>query len=157
MKEKTDKIITWLALGVALIATVFSIVFAMNNGGVKDLNAVQQGSMFDITYIILLCIIAISIIAILLFLVVKLVNRFRLQPGYWKKFLLIVAVVAAVCVLAIVFTTGDDVKAALLEKYNVSVNTSYWIGAACYLVYIEVILAALAIIFTEVLTSLKKK
>ena len=158
MKEKTDKLITWCGLGVALVCFVLAILFAMNNGSdVKSLDAVQQGGLFDTIYWILVALVGISIIAILVFLCVKLADRFKNVPGYAKKFFIILAVAVVVCVLSFVLAKGDDVTLALMEKNDITEGTSKLIGAACIMVYFLVIGAALCIIYAEVAKSFKKK
>ena len=138
MKEKTDKLITLLGLGIAVVCTVLAIVFAMNNGGVKDLAAVQANGLFDATYWILICFVAIAIAAIVFFLIVKLANNFKEQPGYWKKFLMLVGIVVAVVVISYLLSKGNDVTLALMEKNNISESTSKLIGAACSILYTEI-------------------
>ena len=157
MKETTRKLITLCGLGVAIIATVLAILFAMNNGGVKELAAVKANGLFDATFWILVCLIAISLLAIVWFLVKALAKHFAEDKGYWKKFLGIVLAIVVVCVLAFVISKGNDVSLALMEKQNITESTSKLIGAACYVVYILVIAAAVAIVYTEVAKSFKKK
>ena len=157
MKQATDKIITFVGLGIAILCTVLSILFAMNNGDVKVLEAVRNGGLFDATFWILLCLIIFSIAAIVVFLVIKLGKRFAEDKGYWKKFLGIVAAIVEVLVIAFVLSKGNDVSIALMEKQNITEGTSKLIGAACIVVYIMVIAAACSIIYSEVAKSLKKK
>ena len=156
MKESTRKLITWAGLIIAGICTVLSIVFAMYNGDVKELSAVKANGLFDATFYILLCLIAVSIIAILAFVCVSLAKKFSEDKGYWKKFLGIVAAIVVVCVLAFVLSKGNDVSPALMEKHDVTEATSKLIGAACYMVYILVIVAAVAIVYTAIAKSFKK-
>ena len=130
----------------------------MNNGSdVKSLDAVQQGGLFDTIYWILVALVGISIIAILVFLCVKLADRFKNVPGYAKKFFIILAVAVVVCVLSFVLAQGDDVTLALMERNDITEGTSKLIGAACIMVYFLVIGAALCIIYAEVAKSFKKK
>lgn len=157
MKEKTDKLITFIGLGVALLCTVLAIVFAMNNGDVKSLDSVRQGGLFDATYWILALMVILSIVAIVIFLFVKLANRFKEVPGYAKKFFIILGIAIVACLAAFLLAKGDDVTPALMEKSGTSEGTSKLIGAACILVYILVIGAAGCIIYAEVAKSLKKK
>ena len=157
MKQATDKIITLAGLGVALLCTVLSILFAMNNGDVKVLEAVKNGGLFDATFYILLCLVIFSIAAIVFFLVIKLAKRFAEDKGYWKKFLGLVAIIVVVLVVAFVLSKGGDVNLALMEKHNITEGTSKLIGAACIVVYILVIAAACSILYSEVAKSLKKK
>ncbi|MGX8712286.1 MAG: hypothetical protein ACSW8I_01205 [bacterium] len=157
MKEKTDKLIIYCGLGVAILCFVLAIIFAMNNGGVKDLAAVKAGGLFDTIYWILIALIAVSVIAILYFLCVKLADRFKSVPGYAKKFFIILGVAIVACLLAFLLAKGNDVTPALMEKSGTSEGTSKLIGAACIMVYILVIGAACSIVYAEIAKSLKKK
>ena len=156
MKESTRKLITWAGLIIAGVCTVLSIIFAYFNGGVKELEAVKANGLFDATFYILLCLVAASIIAILVFVCTGLSKKFSEDKGYWKKFLGIVAAIVVVCVLAFVLSKGNDVSPALMEKHDVTEATSKLIGAACYMVYILVIAAAVSIVYTAIAKSLKK-
>ena len=157
MKEKTDKIITFAGLGIAILCTVLAIIFAMYNGDTKTLADVQQGGLFDTTYWILVALVVIPIVAIVLFLIVKLANRFKDVPGYAKKFFIVLGIAVVVCVASFLLSKGDDVTPALMEKFSVTEGVSKLIGAACILVYILVIGAACCIVYAEVAKSLKKK
>ena len=156
MKESTRKLITWAGLIIAGVCTVLSIIFAYFNGGVKELEAVKANGLFDATFYILLCLIAVSIVAILVFACSSLSKKFNEDKSYWKKFLGIVAAIVVVCVLAFVLSKGNDVSPALMEKHDVTEGTSKLIGAACYIVYILVIVAAVSIVYTAIAKSLKK-
>ena len=157
MKEKTDKLITLLGLGIAVICTLLVIIFAMNNGGVKELSAVKANGLFDVTYWILICFVVLSIAAIAFFLVIKLASRFKEEPGYLKKFLTLVGIVVVVLVVSFLLSKGNDVPLALMEKNNITEGTSKLIGACCWVVYIMVIGAAVAILYSEVSKLIKKK
>ena len=157
MKEITRKIITFVVLGIAIVATVLSVLFAMNNGDVKDLAAVKANGLFDATFWILICLVAVSIIAILWFVIKGMAKKFAEDKGYWKKFLGILLAIVVVCIAAYAMSKGNDINQALMEKNNISESTSKLIGAACYVVYILVIAAACAIVYTEVAKSFKKK
>lgn len=158
MKEKTDKLITYVGLGIAILCFLLALLFAMNNGSdVKTLADVQKGGLFDTIYWILIAMVCISIVAIVVFLCVKLADRFKTVPGYAKKFFIILGVAIVACVVAFVLAKGNDVTPALMEKFEVTEGTSKLIGAACILVYILVIGAAGCIIYAEVAKSLKKK
>ena len=75
MKEKTDKLVTLVCLGLAVLATVFAVVFALD----IDNNAFFYG----ITYWMLLILLGVSIIAIVVFLCKKLADRFKTQPSWF--------------------------------------------------------------------------
>ena len=96
------------------------------------------------------------IVAIVVFLCVKLADRFKTVPGYAKKFCIILGVAIVACLAAFLLAKGNDVTPALMEKFDVTEGTSKLIGAACILVYILVIGAAGCIIYAEVAKSLKK-
>jgi hypothetical protein len=156
MKERTDKIITLLGLGIAVVCTILAILFAMQNGGVKELEAVKSNGLFDATYWILIAFVAISIVAILFFLVKKLASKFATEKGYLGKFLMLCGVVVVVLVASYLLSNGNDINEAMMEKFNVSTGTSKLIGAACIVVYIMVIGAALSILVTECAKLFKK-
>ena len=66
-------------------------------------------------------------------------------------------VIVVACVIAFVLAKGTDVSPALMEKNDITEGTSKLIGAACILVYILVIAAAVSIIYSECSKALKKK
>ncbi|MBR1850358.1 MAG: hypothetical protein IJ789_03190 [Bacteroidales bacterium] len=149
MKEKTDKLVTIVCLALAVLAAVFAIVFALNTSG--------NSAFYGITYTMLLIMVAVAIVGILVFLVLKLANRFKTQPGYLKKFLILIGLVVVVCVASYLLATGNDVSSALLEKNNLTEGSSKLIGAACIMVYILVIGAACSILYVECSKLFKKK
>lgn len=158
MKEITDKLITYVGLGVALVCLVLAVLFAMANGSdVKTLDMVQKGGLFDTIYWILMALVCISIVAIIIFLCIKLADRFKNVPGYAKKFFIILGVAIVVCTASFLLAKGNDVTLALMEKNDITEGTSKLIGAACILVYFLVGGAACCIIYSEVAKSLKKK
>ena len=158
MKEKTDKLITYVGLGIAIVCFLLAILFAMNNGSdVKTLADVNHGGLFDTIYWILVAMVCLSIVAIVYFLCVKLADRFKTVPGYAKKFFIILGVAVVICLAAFLLAKGNDVTPALMEKSGTTEGTSKLIGAACILVYILVIGAAGCIVYAEIAKSLKKK
>ena len=159
MKEKTDKILTLVLLGVSLITAVFAVIFALQSDskhlmdGIRELGNNFSG-MFDVAYWILVILLAIAICAIVVFLVKKLALRFKEEPGYLKKFLLLIAIIVGLLVVSFLLAKGGDVD---LVKYDITEGTSKLIGAACIMVYIIVIGAALAILVTEIMPKSNKK
>ena len=146
MKEKTDKILTLALLALAIVATVFAFVFA--------LNTVNNSGMFDLAFWMLVIMIGFSILAIVVFLCKKLLERFKTEKGYLTKFLLLIALIVILLVVSFVLAKGGDVD---IVKYGISEGVSKLIGAACILVYIIVIGAALSILVTEVMPKSNKK
>ncbi|MBR1784278.1 MAG: hypothetical protein IJ760_02435 [Bacteroidales bacterium] len=168
---KTDKVITWVGLCIAVLCTVLAIFFAMRNGKVKELAAVRSNGLFDATYWILVCLVVASVAAMLIFLLVRIANSFKedkevrrlnQQNGtrngmsYAAKFFLLIGIVVVVCLVSYMLSKGNDVTPALMEKNNISESTSKLIGAACWMVYILVIGAAVAIVYTEIAKMTKK-
>ncbi len=148
MQEKSKKMITLLMLGLAVIASILAIVFAMNQ---------NNEGMYWAAYWVTLVMVVISIIGILGFALMKLIKNFKENPKQAKKTLLIFAIAIVAVVVSFLLATGTDVSQALLDKNNLTVGTSRWIGAAVVLVYIMVIAAALAIVYVECSKLFKKK
>ena len=108
----------------------------------------------SVAFWILVILLAIAICAIVVFLVKKLALRFKEEPGYLKKFLLLLGVIVVLLVVSFLLAKGGDVD---IVKYDITEGTSKLIGAACILVYIIVIGAALSILVTEVMPKSNKK
>ena len=162
MKEKTDKILTLVLLGVSVIATIFAVMFALQSDPKHIMEGIREvgngfSGMYDIAFWMLVIFIAIALCAIIVFLIKKLASRFKDEPGYLKKFLVLVGVILAVLVVSFLLSRGNDVNPALLDKHDLTEGASKFIGAACILVYIIVIGAALSIVVTEVMPKSNKK
>ncbi len=159
MKEKTDKLLTLVLLGVSLITAVFAVIFALQSDSKHVMDGIRElgnnfSGMFDVAFWILVILLAIAICAIVVFLVKKLASRFKDEPGYLKKFLLLIGIIVVLLVVSFLLAKGTDVD---IVKYNITEGTSKLIGAACILVYIIVIGAALSILVTEVMPKSNKK
>ena len=146
MKEKTDKMLTLVMLLLGVLCAVFAFFFAVN------VETNPQSGLFDIVFWILVAMIAVSIVAALIFMFKSLAEKGKLL----KFFLGLIAVVAVLFVLYLL-SNGSDISAGMLDRYGATETTSKWIGAFCYLVYILVIGAACAILYTEIAKSFKKK
>lgn len=157
MKEKSDKILTLVMLGVALLATVFAVLFAIDNGGKDSLEGLVRPGTFDFAYIILMCLVGAAILGIVCFLVIKLVNRFMSDSKYWIKFVTVLAICVAVVVVSFLLSSGSDVPAEFLEKNETSEGVSKLIGTACIMVYILAAGSIISILFTEVAKTFKKR
>lgn len=164
MKEKTRKLIMWVMLGLSLIGGIFAVIHATGSdpknmleaGSMQEIGN-QFSGMYDITYFMLVAIFAIAIIAILYFVFRQFFNNFKDDRKKAIKALAIIGLAIVVCLVSFLLATGTDVSQALLDKNNLTVATSKWIGAACILVYILVIGAAAAIVYVEVSKLFKKK
>ena len=149
MKEKTDKLLTLVMLGLAVVASVFAIVFALNTD--------KFAGLYNIAYWMLLLLVICSIAAIVIFAGKKLGDNFKTQKGYAKKFCIILGAAVVVLLASFLLAKGTDVSAVLLEKNGLTESSSRLIGAACILVYILVIAAACSIVYVEVAKLSKKK
>ncbi|MBQ0160001.1 MAG: hypothetical protein MJZ99_04830 [Bacteroidales bacterium] len=144
MKEKTDKLLTLCMMGLGVLCAVFAFLFAQNT--------VSNSAMFDIVFWLLLGIAGVSIAAILYFMFKSIISK-----GNLVKFLIGVAAAVALVVVLYLISSGSDVSIALLEKNGLTTSGSKLIGACCYMVYLIVIVATVAIIATEVMPKTNKK
>lgn len=146
MKEKTDKLLTLVLLLIGVVCTVFTCLFAIK----AETN--PGSGLWDIVFFVLIAMTAVSIIAALVF-----VFKGMAEKGNLLKFFIGIVAVAAIIFVLYLLSSGNDISAAMLDKYGSTESASKWIGAFCYLVYILVIFAACAIIYTEIAKSFKKK
>lgn len=144
MKEKTDKLLTLVMLLLGVLCAVFAFMFAIDN--------TKFTGMFDIVFWVLVALIAVSVLAMLLFLFKRIIEN-----GKLVRFLIGLVAVAAVIIVLFLLSKGTDVSDAMLERNGVTQTASKWVGAACYAVYLLVIGAACAIVYVEVAKSFKKK
>ena len=115
MKEKTDKILTLVLLGVSLITAVFAVIFALQSDSKHVMDGIRElgnnfSGMFDVAFWILVILLAIAICAIVVFLVKKLALRFKDEPGYLKKFLLLIGIIVVLLVVSFLLAKGTDVE-----------------------------------------------
>ena len=148
MQEKTKKIFIIVMLVLAVIASALAIVFAVNPA--------SEGT-FWAAYWITFVMIILAIAGILVFACVKFAKSFKENPKQARKTLLTFAIAIVVVLVSFLLAKGNDVSQLLLDKNNLTVGTSKWIGAACIMVYILVGAAALAILYVECSKLFKKK
>ena len=146
MNGKLSNIGKWVLAVLALITVALAVIFA--------LNTFSNSGMFDIAFWLMAAMIVVALGAIVLFLVKKLAERFKTEPGYLKKFLVLVGLIIVLLVVSFLLAKGSDID---LIKYNISEGTSKLIGAACILCYILCIGAFLAIVVSEVMPKSNKK
>ena len=147
MKEKTDKLVTWVALGIAILASIFAIVFAMNTA--------NEG-MFNVAYWIVFLFVLLAVLGMLGFFVLRFVKNFKENPAKARKTLIVIGIAIVVCILAFLLASGNDVSKALLDKNGLTEAASKWIGTACIVVYTLVFGAIAAIIYVECAKMFKK-
>ena len=146
MKEKTDKMLTLVMLLLGVVCAVFAFFFALK------VETNPNSGLWDIVFFVLVAMIAVSVIAAIIFMFKSLAEKGKLV----KFFIGLIAIVAIIFVLYLL-SSGTDISASMLDKYGATQATSKWIGAFCYIVYILVIGAACAILYTEIAKSFKKK
>lgn len=147
MKEKTDKLVTWVALGIAILASVFAIIFA--------LDTTNEG-MFNVAYWIIFLFVILAVLGMLGFFVLRFVKNFSENPAKARKTLLVIGIAIVVCIVAFLLASGNDVSKALLDKNGLTEAASKWIGTACIMVYTLVLGAIAAIIYVECAKMFKK-
>ncbi|MBR1792313.1 MAG: hypothetical protein IJ764_01550 [Bacteroidales bacterium] len=147
MKEKTDKLITWVALGIAILASIFAIVFAMNT--------LNEG-MFNIAYWITLLFVVLALVGMVYFFCVRFLKNFKENPAKARRTLIVLGIAIVVILISYLCASGTDVPMAMLDKNGVTTGTSKWIGAGAIMVYILVIAAIIAIIYVECAKMFKK-
>ena len=152
MKEKTDKLITLVCLCLAIIGSVFAILFAMKG----------NEALFNTAFWMLITFICISGLAILLFLVLRIVR------GKGWKFLIGLGLIVLIVAVAFALSKGTDLTDAWLgrvlefnpstdkEKLEAAHGVSKFVGTACITTYITCGLAVLAIICTPFIKLIKK-
>lgn len=140
MKEKTDKLITIICLCLAIIGSIFAILFAMNG----------SSAFFDTAFWMLIAFVAVSGCAILGFLVMRIIK------GKGWKFLIGLGVLVALVLVAFLLSKGNDVSQIFLDKNGATQGTSKLVGTACITAYVLFALSVLAIIYVEVAKFFKK-
>lgn len=154
MKEKTRKLITYLALAFAIVGAIFAIIFAMvvpdyHEAGIQAAMTTRPG-LFNVAFLITVAFIAIAIISIIAFLVM---GVFR---GESKGLLIGLGILVVVSVIAFLLSSGSDLSPVFMEKQSITAGTSKLVGAGCILVYVLVIGALLSMVYVEVSKGLKK-
>ena len=149
-------------LAVAVIATVVTVLFAMPNGNLIDeyekeyVNHIQGEGYYNILYVLLLCLIGVSVLAMLAFWVLNQVEKFMSDSKYWIKFLVVISICVVVCVVSFLLSSGDDIAIEFLQKFEVTPGISRLIGAACIMCYFLVAGACVSMIYTWIAKIFKK-
>lgn len=155
MQEKTRKLITWISLAVAVLGAVFAIIYAMAIPSVKeagmDTVMASHSGLFATAYVILLLFVAVALISILYFLVMRVIH------GEGKGLLIGLGLLVGVALIAFLVSSGNDLSTVFLEKNGATAGTSKIVGAGCIMVYVLVIGAIAAMVYVEVSKALKKK
>lgn len=113
--------------------------------------------IYNTFFVILICMIGLSLVAMLVFWVLSQANKFMNDSKYWIKFLCVLAICAIVLVLSFALSSGNDVSEEFLKKYELDPDLSRPIGAICILCYILAAGAILSILGTEIAKLFKKK
>ena len=142
MQDKQNKIILFVVLAVAIIASVFAVLFAVN----------QAGGMFYVASIIVYCLVGIALIAAL----ATFVKLLWTNKKSFVKTLLVAALLCGIFLVAWLVSSGTDVSATMLEKFDITQGGSKLVGAACISVYILFFASILSIVYVEVAKIIKK-
>jgi len=141
MQEKSRKLITWVSLGIAVLGSIFAIIFALDT---------TNNIMFDIAYYILFIFVGAALVAMLGYRVISLVK------GGSRGLLIGLGSLIVVAVVAFLLSKGDDISPVLMEKNNITTGASRLIGTGCVTVYILVAVTILSIIYVEASKLFKK-
>lgn len=140
MKEKTDKLITIVCLCLAIIGSIFAVLFALNG----------SSAFFDTAFWMLIAFIGVSGCAMIYFLVKRIIK------GKGWGFLIGFGLLVVLVLVAYLISTGSDLSSVFLAKNGATEGTSKLVGAACITTYVLCILAILAIVYVEVAKLFKK-
>jgi len=140
MKEKTDKLITIVCLCLAIIGSIFAILFAVSG----------SSAFFDTAFWMLIAFIAISGCAILAFLIARIIK------GKGWKFLIGLGLLVVLAIVAFVISKGGDLSPVFLTKNGATENTSKLVGTACIITYVTCAVAVISIVYVEVAKFFKK-
>lgn len=143
MKEKTKKLITWLSMGIAVLGSIFAIIFAMDPD--------KFSAMFDIAYYILFVFIGLAAVAMIGYRVLSVVK------GGSRGLLIGLGCLVVVCVVAFLLSSGTDVSDVMLERNNITQSGSRLVGMGCYVVYILLAVTVVAMLYVECARIFKKK
>lgn len=142
MKEKTDKLVTLISLAIAIIGSIFAVMFA--------LNPAKNAGMYNVAYITLLAFIGLSFVAILAFLVLRVIK------GKGWGILIGIGLVAALVLISWLISSGSDLSPVFLQKHGATEGTSKLVGACCIMAYVLGGLSVISIIYVEVAKFFKK-
>lgn len=148
MKESLRKIILWAALAVAIIGSICCILFAMKYD--KN-NPDSFAGLYNLAYGIVLVLIALCIIGMLYFVILRIVK------GNGKGLFIGIGLLAIVCVVSYLLSSSTDLSQTFLDKYAATESTSKLVGAGVYATYALVIVSVLAIVYVELAQIFKKK
>lgn len=150
--------IQWVALILAVVGGVFAIVYSFGADknhameGMHELGNSMSG-LYDIAYFIVVAMIFVAVAAMIIFLVRNLLHDKRMA----RRWIIGLGLLVVAFVVAYFISPADNVSHVLLEKNSLSAGTSKAIGAAIITVYVLVIAAVCAIVYTSVAKSIKKK
>ena len=148
MKESLRKIILWAAMAVAIIGSICCILFAIKY---DKFNPESAAGFYSLAYIILLVLIALCLIAMLFFVILRIVK------GEGKGLLIGFGLLVVLCVVSFLLSSGTDLSQTFLDKYNATEKISKLVGAGSIATYILVFASAVAIVYVELAQLFKKK
>ena len=186
MQNKTNKIILFALLGIALIASVITIIFAAKVTAARNVIVKENEYPEEFFFQVMTGSIAIDevpdaikeaaitarsankifnisstvlYILVAIAIIAALVTFFKLWWTKRQSFIKTLLVAAILCVIFFVawlFSSGTDVPTTMLEKFDMTQSGSKLVGAASISVYILFFASLVSIIVTEVIKLFKK-
>lgn len=147
MQEKSKKITLLALLGIAIIAGVFAVLFAMNQGSAGLFNA-ASGIVYALVFV--------ALAAILIFALVQLIKNFKDDRKKAIKTVAIIVLMLVIFLISWLVASDKDVPEALLAKKDLTPSGSKLVGAACISVYILFFASLISIVYVEVAKLIKK-
>jgi len=185
MQNKSNKIILFALLGIAILASVFTIIFAAKVSAAKSVivdeykysneyffqlmtgsntdevpaniqDAVQSARTSNTMFNVASTVLYILVAIAILAALVTFVKLLWTKRQSFVKTLLVAVILCVIFFVAWIFASSTDVSATMLEKYDVTQSGSKLVGAACISVYILFFASLLSIVYVEVAKLLKK-
>ena len=185
MQNKKNKLILFALLGIAIIASVVTIIFAAKVSAAKSVivdeykdsneyffqvmtgsntdevpesiqEAVQSARSSNTMFNIASTVLYILVAIAILAALVTFVKLLWTKRQSFIKTLLVAVVLCVIFFVAWLISSGSDVSTTMLEKFDMTQSGSKFVGAACITVYILFFASLLSIIYVEVAKFFKK-
>ncbi|MBQ0113776.1 MAG: hypothetical protein KBT03_11660 [Bacteroidales bacterium] len=147
--KKENKLVLIITMIVALIATITTIGYALTFKA--DAPIAEQGSanaLWSVTYWVVFVFAVLAILGVGIFFLVQM----------WKEsklFILILGITLVAFFVSYFLVSGTDIPRAAFEKAGANYDSSKWIGAACYTVYVLFAGVIGSVLYSEVSKRLK--
>ena len=185
MQNKSNKIILFALLGIAIIASVVTIIFASKVSAAKSVivdenkysneyffqlmtgsntdevpaniqDAVQSARTSNTMFNIASTVLYILVAIAILAALVTFVKLLWTKRQSFVKTLLVAIILCVIFFIAWLISSGSDIPTTMLERFDMTQSGSKLVGAACISVYILFFASLLSIIYVEVAKLFKK-